>query len=412
MVGSILVTMIGPPRSTRVLAILLAIPAMIGAQTPAPLGRADAIARALGAAPALRIAAADTAMAAGALLDARLLADPTLSTSWTKSVPRWHAEVEWPLGLFGSRGAATRAARAWRQVADVRWQVVLASVVTAVDTSYTRALEARDRAELSRLDADDATELLRIATARRDAGDASSFEVELARLESGRLAAAASSDSLAATGAMLDLQLAIGTGDSAWTLSDSMAIPLGPPPASPPAPLAVRSAQAALTAAGLDVAAARRARFPGINLLTGIEFGDPSGGESGVLPVLGLSIPLPLYNRERGRVAMAEAGRDRADAELVSTRAEIASLMTRTRRAATVARDLLARDETLLASADQVVTMSRSAYREGESPLSAVIEARRTAREIRQAHLTHVADLLVADAVLRFLATPETGSMP
>ncbi len=392
--------------------VVLAFPAILVAQAPAPLSRADAIATALSVAPAIRMAAADTAHAAGTLLAARLLPDPTLSTSWTKSVPRWHAEIEWPLGIFGARGAATRAARAWQEAAGVRWQVARAGIVAAVDTSYTRALEARDRAALSRQDADDAIELLRIATARRDAGDASSFEVELARLEAGRLDAVARADSLASDGAMLDLRVAVGVRDTTWALADSLMAPATRGPITTVPPLPVRSAQAAFDASRLDVVAARRSRFPGINVITGVEFGDPTGGETGALPVIGLAIPLPLHNRSRGQVMMAQADRDRAAAELAAVDAGTVALLAHTRQIATTTRGLLVRDADLLASADRVVAMSRTAYREGESPLSAVIEARRTAREIRQAHLTHVADLLVADAVLRYLATPETGSMP
>lgn len=396
------------------LLVALALPfPRLSPQSPLGLSRQEAISRALAEGPALRIAAADTARAAGALLAARSLADPALSASWTRSVPRWHAEIEWPLGLFGARGAASRAAAAWHDAAEFRRQLAAAATATAADTSYTRALAARDRAALSRRDADDGAELLRIATVRRDAGDASDFEVELARLESGRLDAIAASDSLAAAGALLDLAALLGLGDTtAITLTDSLALATGMmTEVSGPLPT-VAAANASLDAATLDIAAARRARFPGINLLTGVEFGDPSGGETGALPVIGLSIPLPLYNRQRGEIAMAEAERSRAAAELDATRAEATALLARTRQLAAGSRRLLARDDALLTSAERVTAMASAAYREGESPLATVLEARRTARETRLAQIGHLADLLVADAVLRFLATPLSGSAP
>lgn len=393
--------------------VFLVLPVSLAAQTPMALSRQQAISRALADGPALRIASADTARAAGALLAARTLADPALSASWTRSVPRWHAEVEWPLGLFGSRGAATRATEAWRDAAAIRWEVARAATATAVDTSYTRALEARERAMLSRRDADDAAELLRIAIARRDAGDASDFDVELARLEAGRLDAAAAADSVASAGALLDLASLLGLNDiPRIELTDSLAVPVDALSATGISPPMVAAANAALDAATLDIAAARRSRFAGVNLLTGVEFGDPTGGETGALPVIGLSIPLPLYNRQRGEIAMARADRSRAAAELDAARAESTALLARARQVAGTSRQLLARDDELLTSAERVTAMASTAYREGETPLAAVLEARRTARETRLARVGHLADLLVADAVLRFLVSPLSESAP
>ncbi len=393
--------------------LLLLAPAAMAAQGRLPLSREAAIARALADAPELRVAAADTVHAAGALLAARLPPDPALSASWTKSVPRWHAEVEWPLALFGARGATTRAAEAWRGASQVRWRLARLGTATAADTSYTRALEARDRADLSRHEADDGRELLRIATARQDAGDASAFDVELARLEAGRLQAGATSDSLAAEAAVLELRVAIGLdAHRELALTDSMAPPMSAPSSGTLLSPAEQAARAAVEASVLDLAAARRGRFAGINLLTGVEFGDPGGGETGLLPVLGISVPLPLFNRQRGEIAMAEADRSRAEAELAMASMEAAALRLRMRQLAAASRAMAASDDSLLRSAERVAAMATTAYREGEAPLATVLEARRTARETRLARTGHLADLLVAMSVLRFLDATLSGSAP
>ena len=43
----------------------------------------------------------------------------------------------------------------------------------------------------------------------------------------------------------------------------------------------------------------------------GVENHDPTGSETGILPTVGISIPLPLFSQGQGSIAVAEAERDR-----------------------------------------------------------------------------------------------------
>ena len=95
------------------------------------------------------------------------------------------------------------------------------------DTTYTRAQAALARAGLSQRTAQDADSLLRMAIARRDAGDASDLDVELARVNAGQQANVAAADSVELTSTLLELQERIGqaTDHVAIMPSDSMALP-------------------------------------------------------------------------------------------------------------------------------------------------------------------------------------------
>ena len=95
------------------------------------------------------------------------------------------------------------------------------------DTTYTAALVAAARARLSARAARDADSLLTLATLRRDAGDASDLEVELATVSAGQLANAAAGDSLEAANAVIAVQALMGLP----TVSASIA--LGGHPGSP-----------------------------------------------------------------------------------------------------------------------------------------------------------------------------------
>src|SRR5207247_9585177 len=87
-------------------------------------------------------------------------------------------------------------------------------------------------------------------------------------------------------------------------LSDSLAPPSDgmPPPAGEPLPVA--AAAATLRSSERALALAHRSVFAAPSLQVGFDNGDP-GGERGLLPTVGLSLPLPLFNWHGGEVRPA-----------------------------------------------------------------------------------------------------------
>jgi len=118
------------------------------------------------------------------------------------------------------------------------------------------------------------------------------------------------------------------------------------------------------------------------------------------LPVIGFSLPFPLFNRSGGEVTRAMAERDRAQAELDLTRRETDAAVARARRELMAARDRARRSADLVASANRIAGMSLRAYGEGAVALANVLEAQRNAREILARYID---DLAAADAALRAL---------
>jgi cobalt-zinc-cadmium efflux system outer membrane protein len=219
-------------------------------------------------------------------------------------------------------------------------------------------------------------------------------------VNAGQLANVAADDSLTALGTLLSLQLQMGlTGDQPTiVLVDS----LHPPPDSALTEgrmlLPIAAAEASLRSAERSLAFARRSRFtPSLQL--GFDTGDPtSSTPHAVLPVVGFSLPLPLFNLSRGDVLRAAAERDRARAQLDLTRRETEAAVARARRELAAARDRLRRSAGLVESANRVATMSLRAYSEGAVPLASVLEAQRNAREILARYID---DLATADAATR-----------
>ena len=397
------------------IAALLAPVAGAVAQQPFTLTRGQVIAAALARGPRLNLASADTAVAAAQLLSARGIPNPLLSASYTKSLPQFHVTADMPLDFLWLRNTRIRSADAARLAAQYRYAFDRARVILEADTSYTRALAALAHVRLSQRNADAADSVRRIAVARRDAGDASDLDVELATISAGQGANSAAADSLTLTTALLNLQALIGLPTDRVVASpvDSLVAPATAEPGVTDTTLAVASAVASLRSATLAATVQHRSAlgFPGI--MFGFETGDPTGAEPGILPTFGITLPLPFFNRNRGPIAEADAARLRANAELGVVRIDAQLQVSRAQSTQAGALARVARDRALVGSADRVAAMSLTAYREGAAPLSTVLEAQRTAREILAQYIDDVASASIAAATLRVLTlTPSSVPTP
>src|SRR5882762_3496367 len=388
------------PLTALAFAILVFSPPRLPAQQP--VTRAQAVAAALARGARAALGRADTTAARGVVRAARAFPNPSLSTSYTKDVPQYHAAVDLPLDLPWLRGARVGAAESARDAARYGFAFERAAIRFDVETTYTHALAAAQHAELSRRTALDADSLLKIAGLRREVGDVSELDVRLAAVNAGQLENIAADDSLAALGTLLALQLQMGlAGDApAIVLADSLAAPVGGEPLEHLAFLPIAAAEASLRSAERSLAFAQRSRFaPSLQL--GFDTGDPtSTTPHQLLPVIGFSLPFPLFNFGRGDVLRAAAERDRASAELDLTRRETEAAVARARRDLVAARDRLRRSAGLVESANRVATMSLQAYSEGAIPLANVLEAQRNAREILARYID---DLATADSAARAL---------
>jgi len=369
-----------------------------------PVSRAEAAAAALARGARVALGRADTTAALGAARTAHAFPNPTVSGSYTKDTPNYHVLGDLPLDLPWLRAPRIGAADAARDAARYQFAFDRAGILFDVDTTYTRALATAMHARLSRRTAADADSLLKIARLRRDVGDVSELDVRLAAVNAGQLQNTAIDDSLSALGDLLSLQLQMGmAGDTATIrLVDSLAAAddsvSGGLPASEYLPVAAAAAR--LRSAERTLTFTRASRFaPSFEF--GIDKGDPSSpNPNQLLPVIGFSLPFPLFNWSGGEVTRAIAERDRARAELDLTRRETDAAVARAGRELIAARDRARRSAELVASADRIAAISLQAYGEGAVALASVLEAQRNAREILARYID---DLAAADAAVRTL---------
>jgi outer membrane protein, heavy metal efflux system len=376
------------------------------ARAQRPVSRRDAVAIASARGPQFALIAADTARAAGDVTVAGVRLQPNLQLSYTGASPQYHLVTELPLDGALLRGQRLSVARAAQQSVRAQSAFNRATATFDTDVAYTRALAARARALLSRRNATDADSLRRFAEVRREAGDASELDVQLAMISSGQLANIAASDSVGAIAAVIDLQTLLGESPDSVriTLADSLAPPTDARRAAIlGTPLRLAAAEANVTAADAQLALERRQRYGMPSLTAGFEQGDPTGSQPQALPLVGIALPLPIPGRNKGQIQIAQAERLRAVATLTLTRLASQRDIAAADRAHAAAEQRVARDQALLVTAQRVAAMALTAYREGASPLPGVLEARRNARDVMAQYIDDLAALWSALAAQRLV---------
>jgi len=399
----------GPVLILSTIALLAAMVAAAPSLAQRPVTRAQAEGAAVARGPLVALAAADTAGARAGLITAREYENPVFSAGYSKDSPQYHATLGLLLDLPWLRSARIRAAAEARRSSVLRFAFETASARFDADEAYTLALAASARARLSRRNAADADSLLRMARVRRDAGDASDLDVQLAAVNAGQMANAAAQDSVGAVSAVLDVQRAMGLPSDtvAIALVDSLAPPGPDTEPAPATTLQVAAAQATLGSAGAALSLARRSVLPAPSLTVGFDYYDPA--EHGLLPAFGIAVPLPLFNLNGGQVAAASAERDRARAELELARRESDAAVARARRDLGVALDRVRRDTALVSGADRVAAMSLTAYGEGAVALPSVLEAQRQARELLAGLIDDLAAANTAASAVRLFTASEAA---
>jgi outer membrane protein TolC len=121
-------------------------------------------------------------------------------------------------------------------------------------------------------------------------------------------------------------------------------------------------------------------------------------------------VGLPLFSRNRGPIAQADAERARAAAELALAQVEARNNIAHAVRERENALARIGRDRALVTSAERLVAMSLTAYREGASTLPNVLAAQRSARDVLSQYIDDLANAWIATAELRVLATPPSAS--
>lgn len=347
-----------------------------------PVSLADALARGQDSSPRIAKAKAELKAAEGRAIQAGVRPNPTLSAEVenfsgtgpyrTFGLTETTVAVSQPFELGGKRRARKEVASAERAFAQIALRKAEADLAYDIIVSHAELRAAEDRAVLARQVLARALELVRIAETLVDVGR----DPPLTKLRADALLAEARAETLRAEADLLSarqrLALLIGSEDPELSAA---AQNMAPPPA-----LAVdaQSLDERLAAAERNAAAARvkLAQAEGVPDITA------SGGVRNFREsrdtafIVGVSIPLPVFNRNHGNIAAARADGDAAEADLAQARLDTRFSRRDAERMLAAANERVAAlSGVSLVQANEAARIAEIGYQQGKFTLIELIDA-------------------------------------
>lgn len=308
-----------------------------------------------------------------------------------------------PLELGGKRGARVALAEARIGRASVDRDIARADLRLRVTQAYIDAAAGQRRLSVAREQLAIASEVVRAARIRVRAGRASPIEEQ--RADVARLRAENAVDQAARTADLAAATLARLTGLPRVTVDPDWFGRLPPIVAAPVGPtLTDAAARADLTTAEASVRLAERQRIPDLTLNASARRLEQTDDTAAVI---GVSIPLRLFDRGRAGTDAAVARRDQAAALRRAARidADIAIARARTDADNATAAARLATGPAL-AAATEAARIARIGYREGKFGQLDLLDAERTLADTLTAAIDALAALHDARARLDRLSAP------
>lgn len=312
------------------------------------------------------------------------------------------------LELGGDRRGRAAEARGARDLAYAEVQLTTADLRRDVIVAYANFAAAQETLAIAEDQAKLAREVMDVVRRRNEQGLEADVQLERARIAASDAAGqrAAAERNLATTrtelGAFWGDPTVIEQPDMAWFRS------LGEEPAPAQSDWSV---SASLAAARARVAqaegAVRRERagaIPDVTVSLGTRRFEADGSDA---LVVGASVPLQLFNRNRYGVASARADLGRARAEAHATELEFSVRVARARADVENARSrarLLSEDT--LPAAIRLFALSRRGYEAGALPWLDFADARRVLTQGRTELVAALVDLHAARAELERLSQP------
>lgn len=363
------------------------------AADPAPPFR-DLLAQAQANAPRLAEAASTVRQAEGLARQAAARPNPTaeigvenFSGSGAASglnLAETTFSLSQPLELGGKRGARIAAGNAGVEAARARLTQSRADYAFALADAYAQA-EATDRqVELLQESLTLAEDVLRVATALVDAGREA--ELRSVQAQAAVTASRAALDSARAerAGAFARLTALAGSPAPFTSLTDSLLTTVLP--VSRRSEIDILTTPAVIAAEAERETAARRVRVertravPDVTLSGGIR---RSRADDSTAFVAGISVPLPIFDQNRGNITAAQAELQGAEARLAAARLDAQADLSTALFQVDAASSRVAAATQSEATAAEAFRLTRIAYEGGKSPLLELINARRSLAEAR-----------------------------
>jgi len=354
--------------------------------------------------PQVRAARAQIAAAQGRLQQSQYRPNPELSTEIedfgrkNESGPaQTTIGVEQPFELFGKRGARRAVAEAELSAEQYAAQLSLLDLYQSVASDFITVLTAQENVALAKQRLELARKIEEAV--RVKVSDGAVPKAELLRAQSatklGEIDLAASE--AMATQARLALAALWGSGDANFRADGSLDewlanAPVGTAKLSIDDNPVFAALQAQIRAREAGIKLSKASGKPDLNLGAGYRRLHDEGSNSFLVWA---SVPLPLFNRNKGGVAEATARLTQAEAELAATRQRLDGELRQLLVGLQTQRELIVMlREQVIPPAQQAMEEIDLAYRLGSQPYINVLDAQRTLSDLQG----QLIDALVAGA--------------
>jgi cobalt-zinc-cadmium efflux system outer membrane protein len=327
------------------------------------------------------------------------------------------AAISQLIEIGGKRHDRQVAGRAGVLGAKARFYDAKRTLDQGITRAYVAALLAAENARVLTESAEFARQEARIAQERFNAGDLSDADRTTLEINAEQFEQQAKSAGAAALQARITVEVLMGANQPTgnWVPMDSMeklveASPAVSAPESKPGAIRpdVLAAETDLRGAKAQLQLQKATRIPDPTFTVGAEHNPPGGGPPVDTLLVGVSFPLPLWNRNGGNIKAAQAAMDQFEKALgkikTQAMADIANAESAYREAHE--RWLLYRDETAPKSA-KVRDSIAFKYKKGAATLVDLLNAEQTDNSIRLAlaqamndTASTAADLVAARTVL------------
>ncbi|CAO3877571.1 MULTISPECIES: TolC family protein [Achromobacter] len=371
---------------------------------------AQAMEAALERNPALAAARHEANAADGQVTQAGLLPNPSLDVSvddTQKATRTTTTMLSMPVELGGKRAARVAAAQLSRDIARQDEQGARATLRSAVVTAFFNVAVAQEAVRVTQVNVDIAASAQRLAERRVAAGKAPP-------LESGKAGVALANARIEARAAQAELlearrSLAVLWGDNDPDFESVTASVGALPEREPLDDLRASLAQSPFMEAGrmaVDLGQAqleveKSKRYPDVTLSAGVARDNEAGRNK---TQLGISIPLPLIDRNQGNVYTASMqaykAKDTYRDLQASLTADLLRAVTQFDLAVSAARDYR---ESVIPGANQAYESARKGFEAGKFGFLEVLDAQRTFSEGNIAYLKVVASAYQAHSDIQRL---------
>jgi cobalt-zinc-cadmium efflux system outer membrane protein len=308
------------------------------------------------------------------------------------------AVVAQPIELGGRRALRREVAERTISLSEARLANVMQRRLLDLRRGYIEAALARANLGIARENQAAFAELVRLNTVRVKEGDVAEVELMRIRVEQVKFDSAVASASLAYQQAKIRLLELLGESDYAFATALELRSPLASVSVDPDLPrlrevalkrrpeIKIAEEEQALAEATLRLEESR-----GKGEITPFAGYKRLGDDNTV--TVGVTVPLPFGNRNQGGVARAAAQKQVAATNFQLMRNRVLAEVEAAYRAYLTAREQVrAYEAGLLDQAEEAAGVTAAAYREGATPLIALIDAQRARAEARGSYMKALFD--------------------